>query len=172
MRRKLWLLLILSLFLVGRESCCASQGQNQEQDQEQNKEQNQEQDIDPAAEKLVTAIAGVFLLGMYLLNSLGYWYFDLHQKEEGWYTCKFYYASGYRTKLFYNRIYLDFYSSLPQFLFSYKYHESFLGFFTMNINVRIYRDFYFVFPIPVLYYLNMLFDFFKTKFSSQEHIDN
>ena len=164
MRRKLWMLLILFLFLVCRESCCASSASAQGQ--------NQGREIDQTAVVLVTAITGVPILGMYLLNSLGYWYFDLHQKEEGWYNCKFYYASGYRTKLFYNRIYLDFYSSLLSFLVYYKCSNSFLGFFMMNINVRIYRDFYFVFPIPVLDCLNMLFDFFKKKFSSQEHIDN
>ena len=134
MRRKLWLLLILFLLLVGRESCCAS-------------------NINiPLPEPLQIGFDFVrnfreehWILSYILLDvpciSLWYWYFDLHQKEEGWYTCKFYYAGGYRTKLFYNRIYLDFYYSLFK-----------IGalFFFVNINVRIYRDFYFVLYIPVL----------------------
>lgn len=169
MRRKLWLLLILFLFLVGRESCCASSSPAQEQNQEQDIGQSQEQNIgqnvhiDPTAVVLGTTIAGVLILGMFLLDPLLYWYFDLHQKEEGWYTCKFFYAGGYRTKLFYNRIYLDFYYSLPYF---------FILFIKMNINVRIYRDFYIIFSIPVLYYLRKIFLFLKKRFSSPVHIDN
>ena len=167
MRRKLWLLVILFLFLVGRESCCAAQEQSQEKDQEQ----SQEKDIDPA-EAPATAIAGVFILGLYLLNSFSYWIFDLHQKEEGWYTCKFYYASGYRTKLFFNRIYLDFYYSYFWLACGFIREKPFSYFFIMNINVRIYRDFYIVFCIPVLFSLQKIFLFFKTKFSSQGDIDN
>ena len=146
MRRKLWLLLILFLFLVGRESCCASLGR---------------------------CIMRVFWLGLlFLFDGALYRYFDLHQKKEGWYTCKLYYAAGYRTKLFYNRIYLDFYSSLPSFIVRGGVFKSFLCFFMMNINVRINRDLYIIFAIPVLYYLQKIFLFFKTRFSSQGHKDN
>ncbi len=130
MRRKLWFLLIFFLFLVGRESYCASQRQNQ---------------------VLELSFKNVIASNLFL-NSI-YWIFDLHQKKEGWYTCKFYYAAGYRTRLFYNRFYLDFHYKalfliaglvsrcLPLFVF-------FLC--IMNINVRIYRGFYIVIPIPVL----------------------
>ena len=171
MRRKLWLLLILFLSLVGRESCCASSASAQEQNQEQDIGQNQ--GIGPAVAVLGRCIMRVFGLGLlFLLDGALYRYFDLHQKKEGWYTCKFYYAAGYRTKLFYNRIYLDFYSSLPSFLFRGARLKSFLCFFMMNINVRINRDFYIIFAIPVLYYLQKIFLFLKTRFSSQGHKDN
>jgi len=143
MRRKLWLLLILFLFLVGRESYCAS-------------------NINiPLPKPLQRGFDFVrnfreehWILSYILLDvpciSLWYWYFDLHQKKEGWYTCKFYYAGGYRTKLFYNRIYLDFYYSL------FKIDALF---FAVNINVRIYRDFYIVLPInviPILFFVVMI----------------
>ena len=116
MRRKLWLLLILFLFLVGRESCCASQEQNQGQNIGQNQRQNIGQNIGidlyafvPDCVKKNKFLS--FTISV-LFNGLLYWIFDLHQKHEGWYTCKFYYAAGYRTKLFYNRIYLDFFIHL------------------------------------------------------------
>ena len=176
MRRKLWLLLILFLFLVGRESCCASQEQNQGK----NIGQNQEQNIG-LCESLLRGFDSVqkfrenhkFLFGIsgVLFGSLSYWLFDLHQKGKGWYTCKFYYAGGYRTKLFYNRIYFDFYSSFPRMIIGlYKYGvlRGLVGFsFLININVRIYRGFYIVFTIPVLY--NLLSEAFP---SSQSDIDN
>ena len=41
--------------------------------------------------------------------SFSYWLFDLYQEQPGWYTCKFFYAVGYRTRLFYDRFYLDFF---------------------------------------------------------------
>ena len=166
MRRKLWLLLILFLFLVGRESCCASQ--------EQNQEQNQGQNIDPAAgasQSVVEQRPFYFFILDVCYISLWYWIFDLHQKQEGWYTCKFYYAAGYRTKLFYNRIYFDFFSSFPQMILGLYQYDFLLGLvgslFLFNINVRIYRDFYIVFTIPVLY--NLLSEAFP---SSQSDIDN
>ena len=134
MRRKLWLLVILFLFLVGRESCCAAQ------------EEKEEQDIVQTA---VGAIVGV----SFILYNISYWYFDLHQKEEGWYNCKFYYASGYRTKLFFNRIYLDFYYSYFWLAFGFIVKKPFSFLFIMNINVRIYRDFYIVISISVLHIL-------------------
>lgn len=126
----MWLLLILFLFLVGRERCCASQGLV-----------NAIREGFNSWEKLTERHRFLFPILKVFFTSLGYWYFDLHQKEKGWYTCKFFYAGGYRTKLFYNRIYLDFYYSLFK-----------IGalFFLVNINVRIYRDFYFVLYIPVL----------------------
>ena len=134
MGRKLWLLLILSLFIVGRESCCASQGQNIGLCE-------QLQRVIDSGQKFVESHKILlFTIGV-PCTFLWYWYFDLHQKEEGWYTCKFYYAAGYRTKLFYNRIYLDFYYSL---------FRPDLFFFVVNINVRIYHDFYIFLPIPVL----------------------
>ena len=153
MRRKLWLLLILFLFLVGRESCCASQEQLLEEIQALQEEQQS-----GGGNSVLNSILTVFF------TSLGYWYFDLHQKKKGWYTCKFYYAAGYRTKLFYNRVYFDFYSSFPRMIvglcFSiplmrlglYKNCLLFvLSFsFWININIRINPDFYIVLPIPVL----------------------
>ena len=92
MRRKLWLLLILSLLLVGRESCCASSAPAQEQNQEQDIGQSQGQNIgqnvhiDKTALVLGTTIALVLFLGLFILDSIIYWYFDLHQKEEGWFV--------------------------------------------------------------------------------------
>lgn len=165
MRRKLWLLLFLSLFIVGRESYCAS-------------------NINiPLPEPLQRGFDFVrnfreehWILSYILLDvpciSLWYWYFDLHQKKEGWYTCKFYYAGGYITKLFYKRIYLDFYYSYFWLACGFIMEKPFSYFFFMNINVRIYRDFYIVFCIPVLFSLQKIFLFFKKKFSSQGDIDN
>ena len=164
MRRKLWMLLILFLFLVGRESCCALQ----EQVALMNK-------FNDNSEKSRKEYPFVHYISRSLIYTFSYWYFDLHQKEEGWYTCKFYYAAGYRTKLFYNRIYLDFYMN---FLFSLssllcKWYERLIHeLFMMNINVRIYRDFYIVLIIPILYCVQGMFLFFTTRFSSQKHIDN
>lgn len=135
MRRKLWLLLILFLFLVGRESCCASSAQTQSQ-----------------GKKLSIGEQLAYIGSGTLVNSLRYWIFDLHQKKKGWYTCKFYHAAGYRTKLFYNRLYLDFYYSLPILLLACLLPvKVFILLFLviMNINVRIYRDFYIVISIPL-----------------------
>lgn len=145
MRRKLWMLLILFLFLVGRESCCAAQEENQGQ----NIGQNQGQDIEQTA-------AGAIARVSFMLYNISYWYFDLHQKEEGWYNCKFYYASGYRTKLFFNRIYLDFYYSYFWLAVGFIVKKPFSYLFIMNINVRIYRDFYIVIPISVLKFLFLM----------------
>ena len=168
------MLLILFLFLVSRESCCASQGQNIEQSQEQNIiGQNI---VQTAVVLLGIAIAGVFILGLFILESIIYWYFDLHQKQEGWYTCKFYYAAGYRTKLFYNRIYLDFFSSFPQMITGLCQHGllALVGYsFLININVRIYRDFYIVFTYDILMRLLSLFTGRNRQEEiEQEEIDN
>ena len=142
MRRKLWLLLILFLFLVGRERCCASQGLV-----------NAIREGFKSWEKLTESHRFLFPILKVFFTSLGYWYFDLHQKEKGWYTCKFFYAGGYRTKLFYNRIYFDFYSSFPRMIVGFC-RNGFLGIvffsFWININIRIYRDFYIVLSKPVL----------------------
>lgn len=149
MRRNLWMLLILFLFIVGRESCCASSASAQEQ--------FQGQDISPAEVKLwLVIVVGV----QALVNCIIYWIFDLHQKEKGWYTCKFFYAAGYRTKLFYNRIYLDFFSSFPAMITSCRIFGCLRGIvlfsFLININVRIYRGFYIVLTIPVLFVLSSM----------------
>ena len=161
MRRKLWMLLILFLFLVGRESCCALQ----EQVALMNK-------FNDNSEKSRKEYPFVHYISRSLIYTFSYWYFDLHQKEEGWYTCKFYYASGYRTKLFFNRIYLDFYYSYFWLACGFIREKPFSYFFIMNINVRIYRDFYIVLIIPILYCVQGMFLFFTTRFSSQKHIDN
>lgn len=158
MRRKLWLLLILFFSLVGRESCCASSASAQGQ--------KSGQDIDKTAEVIGV---GVYAIGMFMLESIMYWYFDLHQKEEGRYTCKFNYAAGYRTKLFFNRIYLDFYYSLPKMILlgSENGLPGLVGYsFFININIRIYCDFYFVFLLAILQPLVS-----KVFPSSQEEIE-
>ena len=170
MRRKLWLLLILFLSLVGRESCCASSASARVQIQEQNIGQSQGQN-----KGIGLAGAVLWWCIVVVLNGVVYWYFDLHQKKEGWYTCKFYYAAGYRTKLFYNRIYLDFFSSFPKMILGLRRYGllALVGcLFFININVRIYHDFYIVFAIPVLHCLHEIFLFFKTRFPSQGHKDN
>lgn len=132
MRRKLWLLLILSLFLMGRESCCA---------------------LSDSTQKVVSKLNLERTIESVLFTSFIYWIFDLHQKEEGWYTCKFYYAAGYRTRLFYNRIYLDFHYKALFIIVGLVIRclpFSVLSLCIMNINIRIYRGFYIVIGIPVL----------------------
>ena len=69
MRRKLWLLVILFLFLVGRESCCASQGKNIVEQVEE----LQMKAVDFVKNHKIL----LFTIGV-PVTSLGYWYFDLH----------------------------------------------------------------------------------------------
>ena len=164
MRRKLWLLLILFLFLVGRESCCASQEQpfftrEDIQALQALNEEPQEEEQSGGGNSVLNFIIDV------CLTSFVYRYFDLHQKEKGWYACKFFYAAGYRTKLFYKRVYFDFYSSFPRMilpslcvsipLMSKGLYKACLLLvlslsFFININIRIKPDFYIVIPIVVL----------------------
>ena len=157
MRRKLCLLVILFFLLVGKErSYCAQQ----------------EHEISIAAECVAFLAEHPSLIRIIisLPCSFEYWILDLHQKQRGWYTCKFFYAVGYRTELFYNNMfYLDFYMnfcSLLFWLFIVGSKElAIINLFLMNMNIRMTENFYFVFVISILDCLYWL----KEKLSSQRH---
>lgn len=48
-------------------------------------------------------------IGYEIFANIFYWLFDWYQKKPGWYWYKHYRSFGYRTRLFSNRFYFDFY---------------------------------------------------------------